>query len=147
MRLYLYAAVALALIGLGLYAKHQHDRAAKLQARAESAEASVIAERKARRHEKEIADAASNQFQSTVSSLQDELSKRPLRPVVIRVPVSTMPQAGSTARAPSGSDAQTEGRDHREAEKDIGPELTNYMLDCQINTLQLESLQSWVKSR
>lgn len=111
------------------------------------ANATIEVERAALAHERKIAKEASDGFQRTVSSLQDELAARPLKPVVIRVPVRpSVPATASTGAAP-GSDAGAEGREHGEAEIDITAELTAYSLDCQRNTSQLEALQGWVRAR
>ncbi len=150
-RLYLAIAAALALVGGLWYVRHLQTSRDAYEARATQAEATIDAERKARAHEKEIADRAVNQFQTAITGLQTELAGRPLKPVIIRVPVRTSVPEDGAASAPIGTDASAEGREpgtvEKDSQADITAELTGYMLDCQINSLQLESLQNWVRSR
>ncbi len=154
-RLWLYAALGLVfLAALARYSyvvkelKQQRRDNAQLELRLATADAQVEAEQKARKHEQEIANAASNGFQTKVTELQAELASRPLKPVVIRLPARTsLPQASGSTGAAGGSDAETQGREHGEAEADITAELTAGWLDCQKNTAQLEALQSWVLAR
>ncbi len=146
-RLYLYAAVALALIGLGIYAKHQHDRAAKLQARAESVEASITALRAAHAHEQRIAKEASNAYQKDLARLNAERSQ----PMSVRLCKPARNSVPAPAAAPERTHAATTGHVGEETAPDIGPdigaELLEYGLACQANALQLDRLQQWVRSR
>lgn len=148
MKIYLYGAIA---VVIGYLLWRENSLAHKLTAsRVEAAQAvaNLTAEKEARDHERKIANDASNQFQNTVTSLQTELATRPLKPVIIRVPVRTsLPAANGAATATTGSDANPEGRIDGTVEKDIGPELANAWLDCQMNTAQLTSLQDWVRAR
>lgn len=144
------AVLVAALIGYLAYQEHRKTRLlAEARVELSAANASLKAERAARDHERKIANAASNQFQSTVTNLQAELSARPLKPVRLRYcPGDNLPASTGT---PGGSDAQAQGREHgadaEDSGTDIAPALTDYMLDCQINAAQLEALQGWVRSR
>lgn len=143
------AALALAAIAYQTYQRKQAERRAEVaEVRADQAEVQVEAEKVARAHEQEIARNASNEFHSHVQALEADLAARPLRPVVIRVPVSSgVPEASSAARAASGADAEAQGRLNESIEIDLAPELTAYSLDCQKNTAQLEALISWTEMR
>lgn len=147
LKYYAYLAAVLALAGLLWHDHYETHRANAAAAKANIAIASLETERKARAHEKEIADAASSQFQNTVTQLQGELAARPLKPVIIRVPVRAGVPAGDSAGTTSGSHEEAQGRESGTTEIDIAAELSNYALDCQINSLQLEALQGWVRSR
>jgi|SRR6185436_3074999 len=108
----------------------------------------VEQEQKARQHEQEIAKNASNQFQRTVTSLQNELAARPLGPVIVRVrnhPV--LPEANGPAGAASGPDDSSPGRESGTAEVDIERPITAYGYDCAKVAAQLDALQGWVRAR
>lgn len=154
-RFYLIAAGVLALAGLlwhdhylGTRLKSSRAETATERQRADNNAAQVLAEKAARAHEQEIARNASQQFQSTVTNLQGELSARPIGPVVIRLPnYPKLPAATGAAPAPAGSDAEAAGRLDGTVEVDIAPALSDAWLDCQVNTAQLEALQGWVLKR
>lgn len=150
MRLYVYAAVTLAVIALGWYAKHQGDRADAAIARAESAEASITALRAAHAHEQRIAKEASDGYQKDLARLAGErnrkLSVRVCKPAAGAVPAA--------AAAAPGSDGSGAGRERGEVEedrgrdeRDIGAELLEYGIACEATGLQLTRLQEWVRAR
>lgn len=146
------AIVGAILLAMLAWQTHRATKATKALAASEAAlaksTAQIAAEQAARAHEQEIAKNASNEFQRTVTTLQDELAARPLKPVVIRVPArSSLPQANGAAGAATGSDAEAEGRLDATVEVDIAAELTDYALDCQRNSAQLDALQGWVRAR
>jgi len=146
------AIVGAVLLGLLAWQTHRCKVAEKRATAAEVAMAQaavqIAAEQAARAHEQEIARNASNQFQTTVTSLQAELAARPLKPVVIRVRDSAaVPEAHGSAGAAAGPDAAQPGRELETVEVDIAPGLTTYALDCQRNSAQLDALQRWVRAR
>lgn len=151
MRLYIYAAIALALVSLGLYAKHQHLRADRATTRAQAAEASITALRAAHAHEQRIAKEASDGYQKDLARLSTERDK----PLSVRVCKPARSAVPAAAGATGGSDASASGRERGEvaedprdgAGPDIGGALLEYGIACEATALQLTRLQEWVRAR
>lgn len=157
-RLYAYAAAGLALAALIAFATIEHKRANAASARAEAYEAKVvevreqlIAEREAREHEKEIANAASNQFQQELAKARRAAVARPLEPVRVCLTKRELPAAAAATLAAGGRDAAPGGDGPREAAEDPGPDLsaalTQFALDCASNEAQVRALQKWIRDR
>jgi Flp pilus assembly protein TadB len=147
MKLYIYAAAALALIGAALYVNQLQKKASRVdaaEARAEAAENQVTAERAARAHEQRIAKEASDGYQNDLKRLATE---RAVPAPVVRLCRSAprpVPTEGGTA---TGLDAGG-AADHVEAaQTDIGPALMDYGIACEANALQLTRLQGWIMDR
>jgi hypothetical protein len=141
-RIYIYAAIALAFGGLLL---RDHIKTKQLNAaRAENTQltATLETERKAREHERAIAKKASDDYQArldAISAAPDlgpvRLCKRP------RVPAAT--EAGATSGADEAATRHVEEPDAQ----DIGPQLNDFVKDCEANAAQLQALQGWIESR
>lgn len=145
MKLYIYGAIALALIAAGLYLHNLQERASRVdaaEARAEAAENQITAERAARAHEQRIAKEASDGYQNDLRRLELERAAVPV--VRLRKCPVAVPAGGSAA---SGSDAAGTGHVGEEAAADIGAALIAYGIACEGNALQLTRLQEWVRAR
>ena len=146
-RIYIIAALALALAASIWWQDRTQKKLNATRVELSQKKAEIEVERAARAHEIKIAKEASDAFTSKVAALEADLANRPLKPVVIRVRDKPSVSAGAESGTASGPSTETEGREHGETEADITTELTDYSLDCQRNTSQLESLQSWVLAR
>lgn len=150
-KLLVYAALAIALLGVGLWVKKIHYEATvKLPAtiaRAKQAEASIAALEIAREHERKISKDASDEFHRNVKALKDELASRPIGPVIVRVPVRARGSVPATTTASERADATSPGREPATVEVDIERPITAYGFDCARTAEQLTALQSWVRSR
>lgn len=148
-KLYLYAAAALALGALVWFARHEHQRANAATARAKVAEASIVTLRKAHDHERKIAQEASNAYQSDLRRLQSERDK----PLSVRVckPASPARSVPAGSAAASGSSPTSPLDNGQETAGDIGPEIGDQLLEfglaCEANALQLDRLIEWVHAR
>ena len=144
LRLYLYAAAALAVAGLAWFAKHQYDRASVATLRAETAEASIVTLTKAHAHQLKIAQEASNGYQNDLRRLESERARVPVVRLCRPPRAAGVPASGAAA---NGSDAAGAGHLGGEASPDIGAALIDYGIACEANALQLDRLIQWVRSR
>lgn len=141
LRLYAYAAAALAIGALLLYANWQHRLYQHHKARADTAQAAYEAEARARAHEQRIAKDASNAYQKR---LNDITAAADLGPVRLCRRAAAVPAATA---APAGSHAEAARHVEAEDAPDIGPALNDFVEDCEANAAQLQSLQEWVRAR
>jgi hypothetical protein len=148
MKLYLYAAAALAVLALIAYEVRVHKKAARVdvaEAAVAQAHADMAALRAARDHELKIAKEASDGYQKDLARLERE---RDSVPVVRLRKCPPVPAAGTAASRP---DAEASGRVGETTAEDTGPDigaaLIEYGIACEANMLQLERLQEWVRSR
>lgn len=151
MKVYIYGAIFLALVGMAVYAKLAHDRIEHWKTRSEQTEATLKAERKARDHERSIAKAATDDHQSRLKSLEDARSSIPTRSVrLCRSPTGWVP---APAESPLGADAGSvpghppETRPDPEVSRDIGPELYQLADEKDKELARCAALQGWVRSR
>jgi hypothetical protein len=135
MRLYLYAALAIALASGAFYVHHLQKKAARV----EVAEAMVTNLQQSLRK----ANAASQAYQADLTRLNGERAK-PLSVRLCRSPVRT-------PAAAAGPDAEAQGHVGEAAAVDIGPDigeqLLEYGIDAEANALQLDRLQQWIRGR
>lgn len=141
-RLALYAAVAL-LVAYLIYREHSLTRKLS-QVRAELivSEASLETERKARQHEIQIAKKASDEYQAELDRIRSTPDLGPVR-LCKRASVPTATESGAATGSDEGSARHVEEPD----EVDIGPQLNDFVEDCEANAAQLSSLQDWVMAR
>jgi hypothetical protein len=145
MRLYLYAAAAMALLALFWHDRHVTKRLESTKAALSVAEATITAERENTRK----ANEASNQYQASLRDLERERANVP----VVRLcrppsAVSARPAAGRPDATAAGHVGEAAAGDPVEAVgPDIGAELLAYGIDCEANALQLERLQGWIRNR
>lgn len=91
------------------------------------------------------ANDASSKFQGRVRALEDQRTADGFGVVrMCRRPVLRLPQAS----AASGSDAAAAPDDSQplEADRDIGPELDQYGTESELNLIQVDELQAWIRS-
>lgn len=142
-RLYAYAAIALAIGGLLLRDHIVTKQRNAAVARANVAEASLTAERENTRK----ANEASIKYQADLTALRAARADAPLPSVVCKRTRSV-----PAASAATGSDAARPADDAGEnagdrVEHDIGPQLDDFATACEANLIQLTRLQEWVRGR
>lgn len=94
----------------------------------------------------EKANVASNQFQGRVRTLEDQRTGDRFPAVSLcRRPVLRLPQA-SAALGPDAV-AAPDNEEAPEGDRDIGPALEQYGYECELNAIQLQALQGWVRNR
>lgn len=139
-RIYIFAAIALALAGSAYYVHHLRTRNAALTAELDTARASLVAERENTRK----ANAASNLYQADLTRVSHE------RDNALHVRLCHSP-AVRTGAAASGSDAAPTGHVGEASAGDPGPDIGDALLEygiaCEANQLQLARLQEWVRGR
>jgi hypothetical protein len=141
-RLYVYAAIGLAIAGLIWHDRYQTKRADRLAAELSTATETLLAERENVRK----ANAASQAYQTDLARLESE-RRKPLSVRLCRSPAvpATRTASGPDA-APTGNVGEAATGDSGAA-PDIGDQLLNYAIDAEANMLQLERLQGWVRGR
>ena len=136
-RLYAYAAIALALAGLLAHDHWMSRRYKAANAQLRTAEVTLITERENTRKEHESAQRYASRL---------AISRGPRSPpprVMCRIPASV-----PTAGAASGTDAAAQPDDSGVLEEvDLGPRLDVSFHACEENLIALEELQRWVMSR
>lgn len=145
MRLYIYAAIALALAGLLWHDHYQTQRANREAKRANVAEATVIAERENTRK----ANEAAQRYQARADGLEADRRSNPLPAVIVgrvcrsaaRMPAAADP--ASSHEAVEGHDARADAEDS-DAGRDIGPQLDDFATDAEENLIQCQELQRLV---
>lgn len=144
-RLYIYAAIALALAGLAWRYHYVTKALASTKQELATAAATLAAERENTRK----ANEASKAYQSDLARLERERADVPVVRLCNKAP--SLP----SSRAPSRPDAASAGHVGEAAAADPGPsvgpdiggELLDYGIACEANMLQLERLQQWVRDR
>jgi hypothetical protein len=149
LRIGIYAA-GLALIGYLAWREHSLTRKlAEVRVENRSLSNTITTERAARAHELANAKKASDEYQAELDRIRaaPDLGVVRLCPPPPRVPA---PAQGGTAR---GSDARAAGHVEKpdasdpEAGRDVGPQLSDFVEDCEANAAQLEKLQQWERDR
>lgn len=119
-------------------------------AQADQLNKTLTSEREARAKEKANADDKSNKYQGDLAGID---AAADLGPVRLCNEPPRVPTTASSAKPAGGSDAATAGRvevedaPDPEAGRDIGPELSDFVEDCEANAAQLQRLQEWVRDR
>jgi hypothetical protein len=139
-RLYIYAAIALALGGLLWHDHHQTQRANRLAGELNQANANLKAERENTRKSNESA----KRLQDKNDALETDRRNNPL-PAVRVCKRAVVPEARTTAvvdEAPQANDAPEDAGD-----RDIGPALDDFATDAEANLNQCNELIEWVRNR
>jgi hypothetical protein len=145
-KLYIYLALGLALLGAGLYVRHLAVKAGERDAAVEAYEAlqeSMATLKEAHAREIKNAQEQSNGYQSSLRRLESERARVP----VVRLCRSASPAVPAIGSAPSGSHAASAPDDGGSASPDIGAALIDYGIACEANMLQLDRLRAWVAGR
>lgn len=138
LKLYIWAAIALAFAGVLWHDHHQTKRANRLAEKANVLQASLVAEQESRRK----ADESANRYAKRINALRGPRSPPPV--LLCKLPRS-VPHASIAA---SGTDASPVADDSGVLEDvDIGPRLDLSFLACEANLIKLEELQRWVRER
>ncbi len=146
LKLYVYAGLAIAVLAGVWYVRHLQTSRDAYEARALSAEDSIVTLRTAYEHERKIAKEASDGYQADLARLNSERDNVPV--VRLRKCPASMPASSSAAERP---DAASPGHVSEAVEGDTGPdigaEILEYGIACEANALQLDRLIQWVKAR
>ncbi len=143
-RLYLFAALALALAGAFGYVWRLHGKAEErdeYKARAEAVNQVLAKERENTRK----SNVETLKYQSLYKSLQDERAK-PLPAVRVSKCPTSVP---ASSAAPSGSNDSTGGQLSGAATEDPGADvseaLLSYGISCEANMIKLDRLQTFLR--
>lgn len=155
-RLYIYAAIALALGGLLWHDHYQTHKANRLARETNELRANYAALEAAHAHERKIAEDASHEFQRTVTALQAARADTPVRTVrLCHGPANSVPAAADAASgayaAGAGGLPDATGQHPRDRWGDDGPDIGPALYDeadrADLCPAQLTALQEWVRSR
>ena len=144
MKLYIYAAIALAFAGLLARDHIVTKQRNAANARASVAEATLAAQIENTRK----ADEAAKRHETRADALEADRRDNPLPAVrVCRKPAS-VPQSGTAAVAHEAAEANDAGAHESDRDgADIGPALDDFATDAEANLIQCEELQRWLRLR
>lgn len=143
MRLYIYTAIALALLG-ALWRYHYVSTAlTRTRAELATATATLAQERENTRK----ANEASKAYQSDLARLERERADVPVVRLCNKSP--SLPASRATPRPDAEAPRHVSEAPSGDPEPgpDIGAALLDYGIQCEANMLQLERLQEWVRNR
>ncbi len=151
LKLYAYAGLCIAVLAGVWYVRSLQTSRDAYEARALSAEASIVTLRTAYEHERKIAKEVSDEYETRLNRLESEKVDTPTRSVrLCRSPTGYVP---APAPAASGAGPTSTGELPKEAGQDpgispdIGPDLYSLADKADLAGAQCNSLIQWVKAR
>lgn len=149
-RLIAVVGLAITIIGLATGLRYQTNRANALAGKANALTAQLEAEQKAREHERQLQQDATNDYEAKLARLSRDRALTPVRSVRLCKPDPAVP---GPAPAPNGTAAGTAGEQPAEAGRnlvagaDIGPNLYALADEADERAAQCNALIKWVRSR